>query len=80
MSKVCMFQNTLMITVLPTLIIHLNNIFAILRKELTLTCFTHFGNFMIYPITQIFREINFEDSRIAKFAFLTYLVDVNFDL
>ena len=80
MSKVCMFQNTLMITVLPTLVIHLKNICAILWKELNLSFFTQCGKFiMIYPITLILHEINFEDDEIAKFAFLTHLEPMNFD-
>ena len=34
---------------------------------------------MIYPITLILHEINFEDDEIAKFAFLTHLEPMNFD-
>ena len=37
------------------------------------------GNFMIFPITQILREIKFGDSRSAKSAILTHLEALNWD-
>ena len=36
-------------------------------------------NFHNFSTTQILREINFEDSRIAKSAILTHLEALNFD-
>ena len=39
---------------------------------------TQFGNVMIFPITQILREINFGDPRSALSAILTHLEALDF--
>ena len=41
---------------------------------------TQCGNFIIFPLTQILREINFGNSTSAKSAFLAHLVALNYDL
>ena len=38
------------------------------------------GNFMIFSITHILREIKFEDSRSAKSAVFKHLEALNFDI
>ena len=47
--------------------------------ELFTAALAQCGNFMIFHITQILREINFRDSRSAKSAILTHLKALNFD-
>ena len=42
--------------------------------------YTQCGNFIIFSITQILREINFEDSRSPKSVILTHLKGLNFEI
>ena len=48
--------------------------------ELFTAALAECGNFMIFHITQILREINFRDCRCANSAILRQLKDLNLNL
>ena len=50
------------------------------RPNLGSGLYTTVWKFHDFSVTQILREINLEDSRSAKFAILTHLEALNFDV